>query len=225
MESPHRERQHSIRVLIADDHSAVRQGLRTLLRSRDRFQVCAEADNGREAIAKARIAKPDVALLDVSMPDMNGLEAMRIILKTLPGVEVLILTQCESEGLIDTALQGGARGYMLKSDAGSDLVNAVDALSRHRPFFTYRAEKMVLQGYLRFKGSDGRANDVCALTPREREIVQLLAEGKSNKEVAAAEGISVKTAETHRANIMKKINVNSVCGIVHYAVRNQIITP
>ncbi|MGH9451045.1 MAG: response regulator [Terriglobia bacterium] len=212
-----------VRVMIADDHAVVRQGLRALLAAHPRFQVCAEAANGRDAISKVKESNPDVALLDVSMPDMNGLEAMRIILKTLPRVEVLILTQHDSEELIDKALQSGARGYMLKSDAGRDLTNAVDALGRHRPFFTSRATDMILQGYLTSRSVNAQDHEGCALTAREREIVQLLAEGKCNKEVAAAKGISVKTAETHRANIMDKLKINSICGIVHYAVRNHII--
>lgn len=224
METQVQSRERPVRVLIADDHPMVRQGLRTILDSEARFEVCAEADSGRDAVLKARTERPDIALVDISMPGMNGIEATRIMLKTVPGAEVLILTQCDSEELIDKALQAGARGFMLKSDAGTDLLCAIDSLAQHRPFFTSRAGNMVLRGYLKSNSAGSQETGV-TLTAREREIVQLLAEGNGNKEVAAAQGISVKTAETHRANIMKKLKVDSICGIVHYAVRNGIVAP
>jgi DNA-binding NarL/FixJ family response regulator len=210
----------AVRVLLADDHPLVRHGLRTLITTKPEFEVCAEATTGREAIEKAKSAKPAVALLDVSMPDMNGLEAARTLRKMLPGTEVLIFTHHESEALMNEALRVGAFGYMLKSDAAADVVAALECLSQHRPFFTARVWKLILKGYLENRsqalGTDG-------LTKRELQILGWLADGKSNKEVAAAQGISVKTVERWRARIMKKLRLNSLCDIVHYAVRNDII--
>jgi DNA-binding NarL/FixJ family response regulator len=215
------------RAVIADDHDIVRRGLRSLLVAAG-IEVVAEASNGREAVERSRELKPDVVVMDISMPELNGLEATRQIVAEVPGTEVLILTMHQAEELVRQVLDSGARGYMLKSDAGRELVLAVQALRQHQPFLTTKIAEMVLTGYLRknsdppgFQPSPGAAR----LTPREREILQLLAEGNSNKEVAAKLGISVKTAETHRSRVMAKLNLNSITDLVRYAVRNGIVEP
>ena len=214
------------RILLADDHEVVRQGLRVLLEAQPGWEVVGEAQNGREAVDKVRNLKPDIVVLDVTMPELNGLEATRQILKSAPQTEVLVLTMHESEQVAREVLAAGARGYLLKSDAGRDLVSAVDALRHRRPFFTPRISQMVLEGFLHGPAiGDGTHTKRDLLTPREREIVQLLAEGKSNKEVATTLGISPKTIETHRANIMRKLNLHSVSELVRFAVRNRMVEP
>jgi DNA-binding NarL/FixJ family response regulator len=211
-----------VRILVADDHQVVRTGLRALLESKSGWQVCAEAANGREAVEKAGQLKPDVAVLDIGMPLLNGVEAKRQIRKLSPQTEILILTMHDSELLIQEVLGVGALGYILKDDADRNLVAAVDALRRHKPYLSSRVSESVSNP----ASADGTAFNPSSrsrLTPREREVLQLLAEGKSNKEVAAILGISVKTAETHRANIMLKLDFHSVTELVRYAVRNKII--
>jgi DNA-binding NarL/FixJ family response regulator len=214
-----------VRLLVADDHEIVRKGLRALLEAEPGWEVAAEAVNGRDAVEKAKQVKPDVAILDISMPLLNGLEAARQIVKSIEQTKVLVLTVHDSDPLIQQVLEAGARGYMLKSDAGRDLVNAVDALRRNKTFFTPKVAQMVLEGYLDKNpqetpnAEEGRFR----LTNRQKEIVQLLAEGKSSKEVASALGLSVKTAETHRANIMRRLDCHSVTALVRYAIRNHII--
>jgi DNA-binding NarL/FixJ family response regulator len=211
-----------VRILVADDHQVVRTGLRTLLESKTGWQVCAEAANGREAVEKAGQLKPDVAVLDIGMPLLNGVEATRQIRKLSPQTEILILTMHDSELLIQEVLAAGAHGYILKDDADRNLVAAVDALRRHKPYLSSRVSESVSNQ----AGGDATAFSPSSrnrLTPREREVLQLLAEGKSNKEVAAILEISVKTAETHRANIMLKLDFHSVTELVRYAVRNKII--
>lgn len=210
-----------IRVLIADDHDLVRRGLREIFAADPvAFEVCAEAASGREAIDLARQMQPDVVVIDVSMPGLNGLETTRQIVKEVPRAAVLILTMHESEQLIEELLKAGARGYVLKSDAARDLPVAIESLYQQRPFFSSKVAQKVLEGYLK---DSARAGSNSPLTTAERRIVQLLAEGKSNKEVANVQGISVKTAETHRANIMRKLGLRSMSDLVHYAIRNQII--
>jgi DNA-binding NarL/FixJ family response regulator len=206
---------------VADDHDVVRAGLRTLLESRNGWNVCAEAANGREAVEKARDFKPDVAVLDIGMPLLNGVEATRQIRKLSPTTEILILTMHDSEIMIQGVLEAGARGYILKDDAGRNLLAAVDAVRRRKPFLSSRVCGAASKGPL--TDDSGRERLARPLTPREREIVQLLAEGKSNKEIATFLNISVKTAETHRANIMLKLNFHSVTELVRYAVKNKII--
>jgi DNA-binding NarL/FixJ family response regulator len=211
-----------VRILVADDHQVVRTGLRTLLESKTGWQVCAEAANGREAVEKAGQLKPDVAVLDIGMPLLNGVEATRQIRKLSPRTEILILTMHDSELLIQEVLAAGAHGYILKDDADRNLLAAVDALRRHKPYLSSRVSESVSNP----AGGDSTAFSPSSrnrLTPREREVLQLLAEGKSNKEVAAILEISVKTAETHRANIMLKLDFHSVTELVRYAVRNKII--
>jgi len=213
-----------VRILVADDHQVVRTGLRALLESKTGWQVCAEAANGREAVEKASQLKPDVAVLDIGMPLLNGVEATRQIRKFSPKTEVLILTMHDSELLVQEVLGAGAHGYILKDEADRNLVAAVDALRRHKPYLSSRvsdaaSKTAMASGDGAISGQTVRSR----LTPREREILQLLAEGKSNKEVAGYLGISVKTAETHRANIMLKMDFHSITELVRYAVRNKII--
>jgi DNA-binding NarL/FixJ family response regulator len=208
-----------VRILIADDHGVVRKGLRALLDSRRGWKVCAEAANGREAIAKAKTLKPDVAILDIGMPGLGGVEATRQIRKASPNTEVLILSAHGSEKLAREVLGAGALGYLLKEDADHNLFAAVDALRRHTPFFTSKIAEWVARDKRGARAKVPRS----VLTPRQRETIQLLAEGKTNKEVAALLHISVKTVETHRANIMLKLDLHSVTDLVHYAIRNEIV--
>ena len=216
----------ALQLLLADDHEIVRQGLRAMLDSQRDCKVVGEASDGRQAVAMTKELNPDVVILDIAMPSLNGLEATRQILKMRPHTKVLILTMHESDTVIREVLDAGARGYILKTDAGRDLVTAVDSLRRNKTFFTSRVSQMILDGFLK---GDARPQDGPAagarLTPRQREIVQLLAEGKSSKEVAVALNLSVKTAETHRANIMRKLDCHSVSEVVRYAIRNKIIDP
>jgi DNA-binding NarL/FixJ family response regulator len=215
---------NDLRILIADDHEIVRRGLRTLLSSRPGWTVCAEAATGREAIAQAAQQRPDIVVMDISMPGLNGLEATRKIRKMLPKAEVAILSLHYSDQLVREVLDAGAHAYILKSDATRDLLKAIEALAMRRSFFTAGAAQTIIDGSCgagSAKESGGLMRD--RLSSREREIVQLLAEGKSSKEVAVILGISVKTAETHRANIMRKLEVHSVSELVRYAVRNQMI--
>ena len=210
-----------LRILVADDHHVVRAGLRTLLETKSGWQVCAEAANGREAVEKAGELTPDVAVVDIGMPLLNGVEATRQIRKVSPNTEVLILTMHDSEMLIQQVLEAGARGYILKDDADRNLIAAVGALSRHKQYLSSRVSGVFSKTPQSLGDSSG--SDRRRLTPREREIVQLLAEGKSNKEIGGLLGISVKTAETHRANIMLKLDIHSITELVRYAVRNRII--
>ena len=213
-----------LRLLLADDHEIVRKGLRALLEAEPGWEVAAEAVDGRDAIEKALQIKPDIAILDISMPSLNGLEAARQIVKSVSQTKVLVLTMHDSDPLIQQVLEAGARGYLLKSDAARDLVAAVDALRRNKTFFTPKVAQMVLEGYLDKNPKEMLQEGGCyRLTARQREIVQLLAEGKSSKEVASALGLSVKTAETHRANIMRRLDCHSVTALVRYAIRNHII--
>jgi DNA-binding NarL/FixJ family response regulator len=213
-----------MRILLADDHDIMRRGLRHLLTSRPGWEVCAEARNGREAVELAEQLKPDVVVMDIAMPELNGLDAARKIHRELPKTEIVILTLHFSDQLARDILEAGARGYVMKSDADRDLVTALEALSQKRPFFTAKVAELVLGN---FRGRNIKPTSLqdlrSRLTDREREIVQLIAEGKSSKEVAVALGISVKTAETHRSNIMRKLESHSVSELVRYAIKNQII--
>lgn len=210
------------RILVADDHEVVRKGLCALLQSHG-WQVCGEAIDGRQAVDKTRELKPDIVILDIGMPNLNGLDATRQILRNNPDQKVLVLTITDTDQVVRDVLQAGARGFVLKSDAARDLVAAVEAIMQQRTFFTPRVGQMVLEAYL--KGGDPQAAEpnLPTLTPREREIVQLLAEGKSTKEVASVLNLSVKTAETHRSNIMRKLKLHSVGELVLYAIRNNIV--
>ena len=215
----------NLRLLVADDHDVVRKGVCALLEEQPGWQVVDEACNGRQAVEKAKLLRPEVAILDLSMPELNGLEAAREILRSV-STKVLILTMCDSDALIRQTLEAGAQGYLLKSDAGRDLVSAVDALRRNETFFTPKVAQLVLEGYLgnlSKRNEDDNCEAGLRLTTRQRQIVQLLAEGKGSKGVAAALNISVKAAEMHRANIMRRLHYHSVAELVRYAIRNHVI--
>jgi DNA-binding NarL/FixJ family response regulator len=212
-----------VRILIADDHNVVLAGLRQLLLERKGWEVCGEARTGREAVSLAQQLKPDVVVMDISMPELNGLEAARQIRKSLPRTEIVMLTLHLHDRLAYEIVQSGVRGYVLKSDASRDLVNAVEAVSMHRTFFTAQVAEMMLENFSKPMPRVETTSAGSRLTNRQREIVQLLAEGKSSKEVAVTLNISVKTAETHRANIMRRLELHSISELVRYAVKNQII--
>jgi DNA-binding NarL/FixJ family response regulator len=211
-----------VRILIADDHELIRRGLVSALSDRPEWTIVAEAADGRQACELAARLTPDIAVLDLTMPELNGLDVTRQIRASTPKTRILIVTAHESEQLIRDVLDAGAMGYVLKSDAGRVLVQAIEALLDERPFFTSKVARFVLEGYLR-SGEDSVTQASVALSPRERHIVQLLAEGNNNKEVARALQLSVKTVETHRSNIMRKMEFGSLADLVRYAIRNKIV--
>jgi DNA-binding NarL/FixJ family response regulator len=211
-----------LRILIADDHDLIRHGIKQLLVLHPGWEICSEASNGLEAVSAAQTSKPDIAILDISMPGLDGLEAARRIRQGSPDTEILILSMYSSDEVIREIVDAGAKGYILKSDSDRDLIMAVETIADHKPFFTSYAAELLLTSFKEGKlASDDALRD--RLTPREREVVRLLAEGKSSKEVASSLSISVKTADTHRTNIMRKLQVHSVADLVRYAVRNQIV--
>jgi DNA-binding NarL/FixJ family response regulator len=214
--------QANLRVLLADDHDVVRKGVRAVLEIRKGWQVCAEANNGGEAVKLAIKLKPDVAVLDLEMPVLNGLEATRHIKRERPEIEILIFTMHDTEYLIREVLSAGARAYVLKSDGARKLVEAIEAVSKHKPFFTTRASETLLNNLFQTRT---RPNELSILTDRERETVRLVAEGRTNKEIAAQLAISVKTVETHRASVMRKLGFTSIVSLVRFAVRNNLIRP
>lgn len=215
----------NIRILIVDDHEIVRRGLKALLESRTGWIVCGEAATGREAVVFAAQHRPDIVIMDIKMPELNGLEATRQIRKILPKTEIVILSLYYSDQLVREIVEAGARAYVLKSDAGCDLLTAVEALANKRSFFTSGAAQVLIDGFRKPAPATQTPLMHKSLTAREREVVQLLAEGKSSKEVAVALAISVKTAETHRSNIMRKLEIHSVIELVRYAVKNNMIEP
>jgi len=216
----------TLKILIADDHELIREGLKARLEKQEGWQICGEAVNGRQAVELARTLMPDVAVLDISMPELNGIEATRQIRRECPKTGVLILTMQESEGLVRDVLAAGARGFVLKTDTTRLLVSAVEALAEGKPFFTGKVSELVLGGFLDpGRATRADADEAGRLSPREREIAQLLAEGKTNKEIAAKLGVSVKTIDAHRANIMRKLNLHSVAELVRYAIREKLIEP
>jgi DNA-binding NarL/FixJ family response regulator len=210
-------------VLVADDHELVRHGLRRLIEEHGRWDLVGEATDGQCAIELAEQQRPDVAILDYAMPRLNGLEATRRIRATLPNIEVLVLTMHDSDLLVREILEAGAKGFILKSDAGRLLVQAVEELLKHKPFFTTRVSELLLGDYLSGREPGDAERPASALTGREREVLQLLAEGTSTKDVAHSLGLSVKTVETHRANLMRKIGARTLADLVRYAIRNRII--
>ncbi|MCX6895766.1 MAG: response regulator transcription factor [Verrucomicrobia bacterium] len=203
-----------LRLLIADDHELVRHGLRRVIEDIPGWQICGEAVTGRQAVALARETRPHIVVMDIAMPELNGLEATRQICAAAPTAAVLILSMHESEELLRETRAAGARGYILKSDAGAALVDAVTALAAGKTFFTAGISP---------HARPGNPAETAALTPREREVVQLAAEGRSSKEIAVTLGISVKTCETHRTNILRKLGLRSVTDLVRYAIRNKIV--
>ena len=206
-----------VRILIADDHEAVRVGLQTMVEERPNWEVVALARDGEEAVAKAIETKPDIAIIDYSMPLLNGIEVTQQIRARLPKTEVLIFTIHDNEDLALQILRAGARGYVLKTDAVRDLLAAVEALASHRPFFTAKVSEALLKSYA------ARSLQTAVLTPRERQVVQLVAEGHSNKVIAKMLNMSCKTVEAHRATVMRKLNLTSTAALVRYAVRNKIV--
>jgi DNA-binding NarL/FixJ family response regulator len=219
--------EEKLRILIADDHDIVRQGTRAVLESHPGWQVCGLAANGREAVARAIELKPDIVILDMTMPELNGVDAAIQIKRQLPDTEILAFSGHESEDLIRRAFEAGVKSFIVKSEAHHSLVDAVKALSVHKPFFTAKVSQILFSNIVN-RTDASRGDDTPpgqSLSARERQIVQLLAGGKSNKEVADALGISVRTAESHRANILRKLNLDSVAGLVRYAIRNHLIEP
>ena len=209
-----------LRILLADDHEIVRRGVRALVGTQPEWEICGEAADGRTAVALAEKLKPDVAIIDLGMPELNGLDATRQIKRVCPHCELLVFTGEEDDKLIHAVFAAGARSYILKNDMTTHLIAAIEALSQHKHYFTSKTSQVVFARYLDGKAASAK---VSRLTPREREIVQLLAEGNSNKQVAATLGISVKTAETHRAAIMQKLAFDSFAELVRYAIREKII--
>jgi DNA-binding NarL/FixJ family response regulator len=214
----------SLRLLIADDHEIFRAGLRALLEVQPGWRVVAEAADGREAVKKAAETRPDVALLDIAMPFLNGLEAAQEIAQSCPRTKIVMLTVHDSDAMINEVLAVGARGYLFKSDAASDLVTAVNAVQGDGTFFTAKVADIVLTSFINSGARPAAlASPRSRLTARQREIAQLLAEGRTTKEVASMLNLSVKTAETHRSNLMRRLNCHSAADLVRYALRNQII--
>jgi DNA-binding NarL/FixJ family response regulator len=209
------------RILLVDDHEVVRKGLRSILETRPGWEVCGEAANGRDAIEQAKLLQPDLVVMDISMPGLNGLGATRHILKEVPTTEVLILTMHESEQIVWEVLDAGARGFVLKSDAGRHLIAAAEALLEHKLSLTSKTTEILLRSYL----SHPPQPESDKLTVRELETLELLAEGNTTKQIAEALHISSKTAETHRARLMKKLNLRNMPELMRYAVRAGIISP
>jgi len=215
---------NKVRVLLADDHGVVRKGLRFLLERQPDMEVVGEAADGREAVSLAAEVNPDIIIMDIAMPLLNGIDATAQIVKRNPKVGVIILSMHSDEGYLVRILTAGAKGYLLKDSADADIVRAVQAVARSKPFFSPQIAQTLLEDYMRQMKQQGLQDSYELLTDREKEILQLLAEGKSNKEVAALLNLSVYTVETHRANLMQRLNLHSTAEIVLYAVRKKIIT-
>jgi two-component system, NarL family, response regulator NreC len=213
-----------LRILLADDHKLMRSGLRLLLERQPDMTVVAEADDGREAVEKTASLKPDVAVLDIAMPNLNGIEACLQITQSNPAIAIVMLSMHSDESYVLRALKAGARAYLLKDSAESDLVRAIHAVAEGKSFFSPAVSKVLLEDYVRKLQRAGGEDSFDLLTPREREILQLIAEGKSNKDVANLLNLSVYTVETHRANLMQKLNLRSVPELILYAVRKGIIS-
>jgi DNA-binding NarL/FixJ family response regulator len=215
-----------LRILIADDHEVVRRGIVGMLNSRTNWEVCGEASDGREAMQLVEKLKPGFVILDITMPGLNGIDAARQIRKLMPEVKILIYSMHYAERLVQEVFQAGADGYVLKTDAGKHLIQAIESIMSGQRFFSSKVSEVIFEGFLRGGNTaPGAEPTEERLSARERETVQLLAEGKSNKEVASILGISPKTAETHRAAIMRKLGLNTFSELVRYAVRNGIVEP
>ncbi len=212
-----------VRILIADDHPFLRTGLRHVLEEQSDFRVAGEAGDGREAVRLAQQERPDVAILDIGMPNLNGIEAARQICDSVPGIAVVVLSMHSDESYVLRALKAGARAYLLKESAEADLVAAVRAVSQGKAFFSPAVSQMLLNDYMRQMRERAVEDSYELLTPREREILQMIAEGKSNKDIANLLNLSVYTVETHRAKLMQKLNLRSVPELILYAVRKGII--
>jgi DNA-binding NarL/FixJ family response regulator len=220
-----RTNEKKLRILIADDHELIRRGVRAVLHSQPGWEVVGEAGDGWEAVEKAIDLKPDVAVVDLSMPELEGIEAVRKIREAAPSSKVLVLTMHESDRMVQRALDAGAHGYILKSDLTQCLVKAVKVVSSGKPFLTPKVSKIMLEGSLNAERERQQMQRARArTTPRETEITRLLAEGKTNKEIAVLLGIAVRTVESHRATIMLKLGLHSLTELIHYAIRHGITT-
>jgi two-component system response regulator NreC len=213
-----------LRILLADDHIVMRTGLRALLERQPDLEVVGESENGRETIELAASLRPDVVVMDVGMPDMNGIEATKAIVTQRPTTAVVILSMHSDESYVMRALKAGARGYLLKDSAAADLIGAIQAVSQNKSFFSPRVSRILAEDYVRVLKQKGAVDSYDLLTTREREILQLLAEGKANKEVATTLNISPYTVETHRSHILQKLNLHNPAELVLYAVRKGIIS-
>ena len=214
---------NAFRILLADDHPVFRFGLRALLGSHEGWEICGEAVDGRDTVEKCRQLQPDLLILDICMPKLNGVDAARQILKENPAQRILVLTDVNSDQVVQDCLEAGIRGWVFKYDENEDLIAAVETLQRHNSIFSARVSNLILDGYLQRHSVGPVTVKVRRLSPREREVVQLLGEGKSSKDVATALNVTVKTAETHRSNIMLKLGLHSIAELVLYAVRNEIV--
>ena len=214
----------AVRVLLVDDHESIRAGIRNVVDTMEGWEICGEASNGRDGVDLAVSIKPDIVVMDMGMSGLNGLDATRQILKSCPETEVLIFTGIEEEKLIHQMFEAGARGYILKTDSRETVQAALRALSLHKSYFTTKVGEVLFAKFLFGKDNVSTGPEPGRLTPREREVVQLVCEGQSNKQVALTLGISLKTAETHRAAVMKKLGFDNAAALVRYAIRNSIIT-
>jgi len=214
----------SIRILLADDHTVMRRGLRLLLDSQPEFSVVAEASDGREAVERAEETQPDVAVIDIAMPNLSGIEAAQRIASAMPHIAIVILSMHSDEGYVLRALKVGAKGYLLKDSAEGDLIEAIRAVHRGKTFFSPEISRMLVEDYIREIRTRGVEDSYDLLTSREREILQLLAERKSNKEIAQALNLSLYTVETHRRNLQEKLNLHSLAELILYAVRKGLIS-
>jgi DNA-binding NarL/FixJ family response regulator len=212
----------AFRILVADDHPIFRFGLSSLLGSHETWEVCGEAADGRDAVEKCGRLKPDLLILDICLPILNGVDTARQILKHNPAQAILILTAVDSEQVIQDCLEAGVRGWVFKSDKTDDLTTAVEAMQQSKTIFSSRVSDLIMDGYKRHR-VDPAAARVPKLSPREREVVQLVSEGKASKEVAAILNVTLATAETHRSNILRKLKLHSIAELVLYAVRNEIV--
>ena len=210
-------------ILVADDHPIVRFGLCSLLASHEGWEVCGESADGRDTVKKCRQLRPDLLILDICMPELNGLDAARQILKDNPDQVILILTAVDSEQVVRDCLEAGVRGWVFKSDATEDLMTAVEAMQRGKTVFSARVSDLIMDGYRRHHVVPIASNNVAKLSPREREVVQLVCEAKASKEIASILGVSLATAETHRSNILRKLSLHCIAELVLYAVRNEIV--
>jgi DNA-binding NarL/FixJ family response regulator len=219
-------RKTTVRILIADDHDVMREGTRAVIERQPGWEVCGVVATGRDAVEQAFALEPDVVVMDMSMPMLNGLDAATQIKRRLPSTEILMFTAHETDDLIREVFQIGVKGFIRKSEAHHLLVEAIQSLSQHKPFFTDKVSEVLFAEMLnRSKAGPDARQDGQRLSMREREIVQLLAEGKSNKEVARSLGISIRTAETHRANVLRKLGLDSLADLTRYAIRQKMIEP
>jgi DNA-binding NarL/FixJ family response regulator len=208
-----------LRILLAEDHDIVRRGIRGLLETHSGWEICGEAANGRDAVRLAADKKPDIAIIDYSLPMLNGLDVVRQIRKLSAKTQILVFTQHDSDDLIRETLRAGARGFLQKGEAAEHLVHAITALAARRPYFAGRVSQTMLATFVKNRPSSD------LLTGREREVVQLIAEGRSNKQIAATFNLSIKTVETHRSSAMRKLNIRNMAELVRYAVRNKLVEP